>query len=227
MTDWTTMDPRDVPTYGIADASRYVRVPQQTVRNWVGGTSRRPLITPLASPGGSLLLSFHNLAELHVLAGFRKVYGLGPRTVRRTVEYLDRHADEPHPLTSRTFLTDGEDIFLDEARGLVNTSQGGQVAFRELVSVYLQRVERDAQGLAARLFPFTRTDADASAPRVVVIDPRISFGRPVLAGTRVPTDVLAGRWLAGDSIEDLADDFRLTTEQVQEAIRCESVARAA
>jgi hypothetical protein len=47
--------------------------------------------------------------------------------------------------------------------------------------VYLQRIERDLQGLPVKLYPFTRdTDshsAPRSDPRLVVMTPTISFGR--------------------------------------------------
>ena len=60
-----------------------------------------------------------------------------------------------------------------------------------------------------------------SAPAPIEIDPRVAFGRPVLIGRAVPTSVLADRFKAGDSIEDLAGDFEVTPAAIQEAIRCE------
>ena len=61
----------------------------------------------------------------------------------------------------------------------------------------------------------------ADAPAPIEIDPRVAFGRPVLIGRAVPTGVLADRFKAGDSIEDLAGDFEVTPAAIQEAIRCE------
>jgi uncharacterized protein (DUF433 family) len=55
--------------------------------------------------------------------------------------------------------------------------------------------------------------------RNVIIDPRVSFGRPVLAGTGVPIDNLVERLNAGDTVEDLADDYGLTPDVVRDAIR--------
>ena len=42
----------------------------------------------------------------------------------------------------------------------------------------------------------------------MLIDPRISFGAPMIKG--VPTWVLKGRHEAGESIGDIRDDFSLT-----------------
>ena len=83
---------------------------------------------------------------------------------------------------------------------------------KEILGVYLKRIEWGAHGLPAKLYPFTRdTDsviAPASSPRVVVMNPKISFGRPVVAGTGIPVSSIYERYKAGDSVADLARDFR-------------------
>jgi uncharacterized protein (DUF433 family) len=90
------------------------------------------------------------------------------------------------------------------------------------VVAWSRRVEHDQQGLAARLFPFTRPGGlVADQPRTVVIDSRVAFGRPVLVGTGVPTAVLADRYKAGESMQELAEDYDCARELIQEAIRCE------
>jgi uncharacterized protein (DUF433 family) len=54
-----------------------------------------------------------------------------------------------------------------------------------------------------------------------MIDPRISFGRSVLAGTGVPTAMLAERCKAGESIDELAERCNCDRLQIEEGIRCE------
>jgi uncharacterized protein (DUF433 family) len=53
----------------------------------------------------------------------------------------------------------------------------------------------------------------------VTIDPMISFGRPVIAGTRVPTIELAERVGAGESMSSVAEDMGLEIRQVEDALR--------
>jgi uncharacterized protein (DUF433 family) len=118
-------------------------------------------------------------------------------------------------------LTDGTDLFVDHLGSLVNLSQEGQLAIRETLGAHLRRIERDASGLAVRLYPFTRAGS-LSAPRHVVIDPRQAFGRPVIAGSRVPTAEVFERFKAGDSLETLVSEYGRSTEQIQEAIRYEA-----
>jgi uncharacterized protein (DUF433 family) len=130
------------------------------------------------------------------------------------------------PLINQAFQTDGLDLFVERYGELINTSQEGQQAMKEILGVYLKRIEWDAQGLPIKLYPFTR-DTDAAAapvsdPRVVVMSPRISFGRPVVAGTGIPVSSIYERYRAGDSVADLARDFRLESGAIEEAIRCEA-----
>jgi uncharacterized protein (DUF433 family) len=65
---------------------------------------------------------------------------------------------------------------------------------------------------------------DEYAP--VAVDPEVCFGRPVVAGTGVPTDVIADRYLGGDSIEKMAEDYDLSEEHIEAALRFERALRA-
>jgi uncharacterized protein (DUF433 family) len=59
---------------------------------------------------------------------------------------------------------------------------------------------------------------------LIEINPQIRFGRPTVAGKGVPTDVIFERFRAGDSSAELADDYDVTTSEVDEAIRYETLA---
>jgi uncharacterized protein (DUF433 family) len=89
---------------------------------------------------------------------------------------------------------------------------------RKLINLHIERIEIKDE-MPVRLYPFSR-DPSPDVPRFVLIDPEIRFGRPTVKGA--PTDVLIERWRAGDSPQDLADDYGLTTEEVEEALRYES-----
>lgn len=224
-------DPRDLPAYPVSKAAHYLYVPMATLRSWVvgrmypisgGNRHFEPLIT--VPEGKPLLLSFTNLVEAHVLSAIRK-HGVRLPNIRSAVEHLQKHYGIDHPLADARFKTDGLHLFIEALGQLVNVSMQGQLAMREVMEAHLQRVEHDPKGLAARLFPFTRYGAtEVDQPRTVMIDPRIAFGRPVLVGTGIPTAVLADRYKAGDSIQDLAADYECDRELIEEAIRCELVA---
>ena len=52
----------------------------------------------------------------------------------------------------------------------------------------------------------------------VVVDPHIMHGKPVLAGTRIPVQLIVGQLAAGESIEAVMQAYSLTQEQVRTAL---------
>lgn len=143
--------------------------------------------------------------------------------VRPALKYLEKKLKVTHPLAHQQLLTDGVSLFAERFGQLVNLTKEGQLAVRELLEAHLRRIEHDARGLALRLFPFSRGES-LQAPRIVVVDPRISFGRPVIDGTAVRTEVVARRLKAGESVVDLAADYGVEVKEIEEAIRYELAA---
>ena len=223
-----TIDPRELPAYSISEAARYLAVPAATIRYWsVGRDAYAPLIeVPEHAP---TLLSFLNLTELHVLAAIRRQHEVKMPSIRRAIQYLAAHArhavDKRHPLISRKLETDGLDLFTEQYGQLINISRAGQTAMREIISAALRRIDRDPAGVPIKLYPFTRSAMD-DTPAMIVIDPSLSAGRPVIAGTGLATQLIAERYKAGESISDLAHDYERGHEEVEEAIRCELQAAA-
>jgi uncharacterized protein (DUF433 family) len=52
----------------------------------------------------------------------------------------------------------------------------------------------------------------------ITVDPRVRFGKPVVKGTRVPIELLVGKVAGGMSIEEVADEYGVTPEDVRAAI---------
>ena len=223
-------DPRDMASYTTGEAARYLRMPLRTVQNWsfgFGSYADKPLIR--VADAKTHRLSFWNVAELHVLGALRRYHQISPMTLRRMIQYLERSFKSPHPLLTEKMLTDGISVFVEQTTGLVNASKDGQMAMRQLIEAHLQRIEQDVDGLAVRLFPFVRRSAETSSPaallmqepKVISLDPRVRFGRPVIAGTSIPTAEIAERFRAGDSFAALADEYGRPEAEIEEAIRCE------
>lgn len=228
MTDlYGGIDPRDIPSYSIGDAARYLRIPAGTIRSWTVGRSYQTLngskeFKPLISIRNSKprLLSFTNLIEVHVLRAIRKQHQIDLGKVRAALDYIEEQFQVSHPLARESFRTDGVDLFIERYGSLINASKSGQSDLKSAFDAHLERIEPDDQGLAIKLYPFTRS-REENNPRMVVIDPRIAFGRLVIAGTGVATRVLAERYQAGDSIDDLVYDYKVDRLAIEEAIRCE------
>jgi uncharacterized protein (DUF433 family) len=224
-------DPRNVPTYRVSEAARYLRIPVGTVRSWVAGrryrtTQGHQFFAPLIPLADSSLLSFINLVEIHVLRAIRKHHKIQLDKVRVALDYLESQLQVTHPLAHSEFRTDGIDLFVDRYGTLINASLAGQGILREVLNFHLKRIEPDDTGLAIKLYPFTRSQ-EINSPRLVVINPRIAFGQLVIVGTGIPTKIVAERYVAGDSLEDLADDYNCAHHLIEEAIRCEMYSSAA
>jgi uncharacterized protein (DUF433 family) len=219
---------RALPAYSIAEAGHYLRMPTATLRSWVLGRfyptdqGRRFFRPVIELPDRRRpQLSFVNLVEAHVLDAIRRDHEVALKHVRTALSFVGKQQPRSkHPLAEQDFVTDGVHLFIERYGQLINASRDGQLAMRAVVEAYLERIERDAKGLPIRLFPFTRRRT-LDEPRAVVIDPSVSFGRPVLVGTGIPTAVIAERYKAGDSMDDLATDYGRTRLEIEEAVRCE------
>ena len=234
MTTFNYSDAREVPAYSISEAAHYLGVPHSTLRSWFAGqpyTHRgvrkifRAVIRP-ADPK-TLGLSFSNLVEAYVLTAIRRKHKIGLPTIRRGLDYLTAKLGAKRPLLEERFATHGARLFVERVKEIINLSQTGQVEMTELIRAHLERVERDTKGVPIKLYPFIRAQSLREQPRTVVIDPRVSFGRPVIAGTGIPTAVLAERFKAGEQASDLAKDYGATEEAIWDAIRCELDLKAA
>jgi uncharacterized protein (DUF433 family) len=221
-----------MPAYSIPEAAHYIRVPVTTLRYWVLGkkyetqTGRRRLAAPvicLPDPRRHLL-SFFNLAEAHILRALRKDQKIQLPHIRWAIDFVAKTLKDSHPLLHDRFKTDGVRLFVEAIeKRLVDASGLGQMVMPELMG-HLERLEFENK-IVTRLYPFTRRSG--SGPRTIFIDPRYSFGRPVVARICVPTAVIVERYEAGESVEELARDYGCETLEIEEAIRCELPAQAA
>jgi uncharacterized protein (DUF433 family) len=55
------------------------------------------------------------------------------------------------------------------------------------------------------------------APRIVV-DEKVRFGKPVIAGTRVPVELVVGKLAGGMTVEQVMEEYALLREDVLAAL---------
>ena len=220
----------DTPAYAAREAAAILSLPVATLKAWCFGQGYKsregspkrfqPVIKP--ADADRRLLSFANLCELHVLSAIRRLHRIPLPKVRESVSYLGSQLGSDRPLTEHEFMTNGLDLFVQHASKLLNVSKQGQEAMRGDFELALARIERNKDGAPIRLFPFSRPSAaDRNQPRAVVIDPTLSFGRPVLSRVAVPTEVIVDRFRAGDSVAEMAGDYGVGEEEIEEALRFE------
>jgi uncharacterized protein (DUF433 family) len=214
-----TADPREAPTYSITEAARYLGMSRHTLRSWVIGRLHTPPLIQIADYHGKML-SFFDLAEAHVLCSTRQFYGV--QISKPALAYIQAHWPSRHPLLSMKLHTDGKSIFIKTIEETISASAKGQTSFRPIVDAYLERIEFGSDGEPIRLFPFRIGTKQQQAKRIV-IDPLVSSGQPVVAGSGVPVLILCARHSGGETIKDLAADYGLEPGEVEEAIQfCEA-----
>ena len=229
----------NLPTYSLTDAARYLHIPLPTLRTWVKGRSYPTKTGPktfhplIERPDSQYpQLSFTNLVEAHVLRVIRKGHKIPLDKVRLALDYIGKQFNTEHPLVLKKFSTDGVDLFIEQVEHLVNASRSGQLAMKQVLNNLLTRIEWDEQDIAARLFPlieiygseFIERDGKETDNKILTIDPNISFGKPTITGTGVPTQIVTELYDAGDSIEDIATDYNCTPFQIETAILFEQAA---
>ena len=220
----------DDPAYRASEVAGMLVVPPGTVKAWCfghdykhrDGTHKRFKAIVEPADKKAKLLSFNNLCELHILAAIRRHYRVSMPAVRTSLAFVRRALNAERPLLAADFLTNGVHLFIEHAGAVVNASREGQASLSPDFQRELLRVERDARGTPVRLFPATRgASAALDSPRAVVVDPKLAFGRPVLANAGVTTSVVQDRFLAGDSPREMALDYRVDELDIWEALRFE------
>ncbi len=200
--------------YPLAEAARYAGLPAATVRSWFkprpGGRGRGPLFrSDLPPVNGDYAISFLNLVEAYV-ARFFRTEGVRPDRLRRAHELLQVELGHSHPFAHADLRTDGKRIILATADG----------DLRDVIS----RQHFFAQMKLGR-FTFSPTSRLAVHWHIgdgVVIDPRVSFGKPVARGSGVTTYVLANQFRAnGGNATMVADLYDVTDADVRHAVRFE------
>lgn len=223
-------DIRHQPSYTVAEAARYLKVAPATLRSWVVGRPypkgpgiaySSPLIQPAGNPPP--MLSFWNLIEAHVLRSLRVEHGVSMEAMRRAIRYAQKSLGIEHLLLSEKLRTDAGKILLEQYGRLIELSASGQIAMRRTFNEHLARVEWDQWQFPVRLYPFASGELPI-ANRPITIDAHVAFGRPTLLKSGVTTSAIAARIDAGETEADVAEDYGLTVDQVEEAILYERAA---
>lgn len=225
----TKLDATNEPAYSITEAGRYLRVSPATLRSWFVGRpypTARGLrhfapVLKLAQKDPATL-SFSNLVEAHVLRSLRTEHGVPLVAVRQALAYAQRELKIEQLLLREELRTAAGDVFLDRYGELMNLSASGQLAMRKVFEAHLKRVEWGKLRFPVRLYPFLTSESTESKP--IIIDPQISFGRPVVGKAYVSTRNIVDRIDAGETVHDIARDYDLTPEIVEEAVVYERAA---
>lgn len=214
--------------YSIPDASRLTGVSTWRIRRWLRGyrfaakTGRHnspPVWEGQLKPiDGSFALGFHDLIEIRCVDAFIQA-GVSWPTLREAHKHAKSMVGRPHPFSSGRFATDGQTVFLRVREETSNESvwdmRDIQRVFEKVIEPFLKNVEFSDDDAATKWWPMGQSHQ-------IVLDPRRSFGRPIVAEQGVPTATLAAAVRAGDSVAVVAEWYSVAPDVIRDAVAFET-----
>lgn len=208
--------------YDLTECARFTRLDPKRVRRWFvppkSESNRRPILTPdYPRVKGDTAISFLDLIEVFVLGNLRE-HGVPLQTLRKVYARLQRDTKHKHPLAHSRLATDGDEVFLRVADGegkdqLVEVLTR-QMVFPDIIEPFLKQLDYDPDSHFARRWRI----ADG-----VVLNPTIAFGKPVVDGAFVKTEVLSDAYHANDcDTEAVARWYNVSAADVLTAVRFEA-----
>ena len=143
--------------------------------------------------------------------------------IAKTRHYMAQTFNAEFPFAEYRFKTYGYHLLMNLAAvepilptdDLIVADVGGQLGWNTMMEDRLLEFDYDLEyELALQWFAAGRQSR-------VIIDPRVSYGAPTVKG--IPTWVLKGRWVAGESIVDIQEDFNLGEAEIADGLRFEGV----
>jgi len=211
--------PSSIPLYSVTDVSRYARAQSQLVRRlylgYSGGDRERPpLLRATAGTTSEAPLAFDDLIETAVIAALRS-RRISLQAIRAAHRVAESEVGD-HPFARKDILVAGSDIFMRANEeldggldGLAALTKGGQRALEPVLTEYLHQIDWEDR------WPVEWRPKSG----VVSQNPEVEFGLPQVRGVR--TEIIRGRFEAEEPIDVIAEDFGLSNDDVQHALRYE------
>lgn len=214
--------------YTVAEASRLTRVPSRRITRWVRGytykigqderASEAVWRSALREYDGFTILSFMDLIEVRFIDAFRR-HGVSWKTIRLAAQRAREISNQVYPFATRRFKSDGRSIFAElgvktRNRRLIDLAKN-QYEFHQVVSpsLYVGLEFTDGDQIC-RWWPL-------GTRRRIVIDPRRSFGQPIVAREGVPTAILAAAYKVEESVDRVAKWYDVEPRAVRDAVEYE------
>jgi uncharacterized protein (DUF433 family) len=226
-----------VGLYTIPEAARLLKVPARTLARWAEGYTftyrdEKRFAAPLFRREHARLLeerilTFADLIEMMLIRMFSE-HGVSMPTIRAAAAAAIREFGTGHPFATRRFHTDGKRLFLETRRddsgpavdsAFLRELPSFQLVLDEVARPFFFKLDYD-QDEVLRYWPLGRDKG-------VVLDPRRSFGKPIVSRFGVPTWVLNEMVQAGETRDRVASWYEVSPEAVDAAVEFEQSLRIA
>jgi uncharacterized protein (DUF433 family) len=213
----------DREVYVYAEVDRLIGLHGGTARRWVNGYERggkvyEPILRVV--PRDTPWVTWGEFVEARMIAEFRDREKVRTSRLRAAVDSLRRMYGIDYPLAhlrpyldvhERDVTISGEDVGLPDEEIVVRTGQRLLGDARWLADAAV--LDHDDEGEQV----FAQLPADMEFPDIVINPTRLS-GQPTVVGSRVSPVTIAGMANGGMRHGDIAADYRLSLQQVKQAI---------
>jgi uncharacterized protein (DUF433 family) len=218
--------------YTVSEASRLANVSPWRIRRWLKGYEfkvkhgrhRSPAVwnSQLDPIDHTTALGFLDLLEIRCVDAFISA-GVSWKTLRQVHDRARELVGHSHPFCTNRFATDGHTIFMEfqEKNDEVTLwdMRDVQRVFERIIRPFLKDIEFDNSRVPLRWWP-------RGKGHQVALDPRRSFGQPIIFREGIPTQVLARSVRANDSLAEVARWFEIKSASVREAVEFEQALAA-
>lgn len=230
-----TLNPFETGIYTIADASHLTGINSSRIRRWmtgysyptVAGGGRQP---PMWKPEGPVVdeiitISFKDLLEIRWVNAFRNE-GVPLQNIRKAIKELGEIYGVRYPLSRERVFIDGKALLIElqdeSGRPLLYEVSGSRNYTFWSVALPFLRV-----GVIFEHGDATKWKPNEEKYSRIIVDPQVAFGRPVVEGTRLDTEVLASAFSAEQSYEKVGDWYGIDSDAVKQAVSFHKQLKAA
>jgi uncharacterized protein (DUF433 family) len=213
--------------YAIPEAARLTRVSPWRIRRWLRGYEfqakhgrhrSEPVwqgqLPPLEH---SMAVGFLDLIEIRCVDAFVRA-GVSWKTLRVAHTRAQQALGVSHPFCTNQFKLAGREIILEipqeDSEPMLWDIARDQREFGRITRLFLKDLEFLQGELPERWWPNGKN-------HLVALDPRRSFGQPIIFNEGVPTGTLARSVRANGSILQVARWFEISAASVREAVEFE------
>lgn len=213
--------------YSLYEATRLSGASSSTIRRWLLGYSyksgnqrkRRPPIfeSDIGEIDGVFTISFRDLIELLFVHAFRE-RGVKWAIIHEAFDLARERFESQHPFSAINFKTDGKRIFEETIlRGETKLADLNKQQF--VISDFIQPT-------LVKALEFDRRSVQKWYPnfpsKIIVLDPKRSFGRPIVDESGVPTQVINAAFQVEQDAAIVAAEFETKRSAVEAAVRFEA-----
>jgi len=189
------------------DVAEILHLPYHKVKNLMKGFWQ----TQTFGRTRNKAVNFLALIEFYIYYYLREKK-MTAQSIKKIHKQLSRGFNTPYPFAASKLLIDDKNVWIDFNSFLIKADGKLQPSFRSFLENTIRQIEYGDDLLAKRFYPLKDS-------KNVVVDPERQFGKPIIKGKGVRTDVIYKFYLGGEPPKNICILYDLTENEVNDAIR--------